>query len=164
MENYLTIVKKQLFQYKALAERAMDQVSNQGLLWQYNEESNSIVIIVTHLAGNMISRFTDFLTSDGEKSWRDRDREFINDETSREQLLIRWQQGWDCLLQAVNHLQPDDLRRIVQIRNEDHMVIEALNRQLAHISYHVGQIVFIAKMEIGNDWKTLSIPRKINKD
>lgn len=160
MEDYLSSVKKQLSHYKKLAEGAIEQVNEGELFWKFNDESNSIAIIITHTAGNMISRFTDFLTSDGEKAWRNRDTEFENMEVSREALLLRWQQGWDCLYQAIDMLQPGDLKRIVTIRGEDHTVIEALQRQLSHVAYHVGQIVFIAKMIRDDRWKTLSIPRK----
>lgn len=160
MENYLSSVKKQLNHYKKLAESAIEQVNEEELFWKFNDESNSMAVIITHTAGNMISRFTDFLTSDGEKEWRNRDAEFDNKEVPRERLLLHWQQGWDCLFQAINALQPEDLKRIVTIRGEDHTVIEALQRQLSHVSYHVGQIVFIAKMIRDDKWKTLSIPRK----
>lgn len=160
MENYLSSIKKQLNHYKKLAESAIEQVNEEELFWKFNDESNSIAVIVTHTAGNMISRFTDFLTSDGEKPWRNRDAEFDNKEVSREDLLLRWRQGWECLFQAIDMLQPEDLKRIVTIRDKDHTVVEALQRQLSHIAYHVGQIVFIAKMIRDDKWKTLSIPRK----
>jgi hypothetical protein len=160
MENYLSSVKKQLSHYKKLAEGAIQQVNEGELFWKFNNESNSIAIIITHTAGNMISRFTDFLTSDGEKAWRNRDAEFENKELSRERLLLHWQQGWDCLFQTIDMLQSEDLKRIVTIRGEEHTVIEALERQLSHIAYHVGQIVYIAKMIRDDKWKTLSIPQK----
>lgn len=160
MENYLSSLKKQLSHYKKLAEGAIEQVNDEEMLWKFNDESNSIAVIITHIAGNIISRFTDFLTSDGEKTWRNRDAEFDNKEISRERLLLRWQEGWDCLYRAMDTLQSEDLKRIVTIRGEDHTVVEALQRQLSHIAYHVGQIVFIAKMIRDDKWETLSIPRK----
>jgi hypothetical protein len=160
MENYLSSVKKQLSHCKKLAEGAIEQVNERELFWKFNDESNSIAIIIAHTAGNMISRFTDFLTSDGEKAWRNRDAEFENEEISRERLLLRWRQGWDCLYQAIDMLQPEDLKRIVTIRGEEHTVMDALQRQLSHVAYHVGQIVLIAKMIRDDKWKTLSIPRK----
>ena len=160
MENYLSSVKKQFGHYKKLVEGAIEQVNDEELLWKFNDESNSVAVIITHIAGNMISRFTDFLTSDGEKAWRNRDVEFEDKKISREGLLLRWQQGWDCLFQAIDVLQSEDLKRIVTIRGEEHTVVEALQRQLSHIAYHVGQIVFIAKMIRDDKWKTLSIPRK----
>lgn len=161
MDNYLASIKKQFHHYKKLAEGAIGQVNETALFWKYNDESNSLAVIITHMAGNMLSRFTDLLTSDGEKSWRNRDAEFDNNEIARDTLLLHWQQGWDCLLQAIDHLQPEDLKRMITIRNEDHTVMEALHRQLGHVAYHVGQIVFVAKMISDDKWKTLSIPRKV---
>ena len=161
--NYLDSVRKQLNYYRKIAEQAMAQLGDEELHWQYNEESNSIAIIVKHVAGNMRSRFTDFLSADGEKPWRDRDAEFTGDFTSREALMDAWALGWNCLESALDSLQAADLDRIVYIRNEGHTVLEALNRQLAHYSYHVGQIVFIAKMLKNTDWKTLSVARNQSK-
>lgn len=137
----------------------MAQLPDKGLFYEFNSESNSIAVIVNHLAGNMLSRFTDFLTSDGEKEWRNRDLEFVNPFQSREELLAKWEEGWKCLLDTLATLQPADLDGIVYIRNEGHTVTEALNRQLAHYPYHVGQIVFIAKMIKNQEWQSLSIPR-----
>ncbi|ATL46186.1 hypothetical protein COR50_02825 [Chitinophaga caeni] len=160
MESYLESIKKQFLYYKKLGEDAMLQVPDEALFWQYNQNSNSIAIIVNHIAGNMLSRFTNFLDSDGEKSWRNRDAEFempLFD--NREALLQRWNEGWNCLLGTLELLKEEDLGRIVYIRNDGHTVVEALNRQLAHYPYHVGQMVFIAKMLKDDDWKSLSIPK-----
>ncbi|QEC53005.1 uncharacterized protein DUF1572 [Anseongella ginsenosidimutans] len=157
--SYLKSIRKQLEYYKMLAEKAMEQLPEEKLFWQYNDESNSIAVIANHMAGNMISRFTDFLTTDGEKPWRNRDSEFENILSSREQLLTRWNQGWACVLQALDNLTEADLETIVYIRNDGHTVTEAINRQLAHSAYHVGQIVFIAKMIKDTGWKSLSVPR-----
>ncbi|MDU5949025.1 MAG: DUF1572 family protein, partial [Paenibacillus macerans] len=114
---------------------------------------------VKHLWGNMLSRWTDFLTSDGEKPWRNRDAEFENDILSQEELLQKWNEGWDCLLSAIRSVRPDQLTQIVYIRNEGHTVMEAINRQLAHYPYHVGQIIYAAKILKKTDWDSLSIPR-----
>ncbi len=157
--NYLESLIRQLLYYKGLADKAMAQVPDEALAWQYNDESNSIAIIVQHMAGNMRSRFTDFLVSDGEKPWRDRDGEFEPGDLDREALLALWESGWDCVLSAVRSLRDEDLLRMVYIRNEGHTVLEALNRQLAHYPYHVGQIVYIARMCAGEQWQTLSIAR-----
>lgn len=157
--SYIESVWKQFEYYKMLAEKAMEQLPEEKLFWQYNEESNSIAIIAGHMAGNMLSRFTDFLTSDGEKPWRNRDAEFETEFSSRGELLERWNQGWTCVLDAVSRLAETDLETIVYIRNEGHTVTEAINRQLAHYAYHTGQIVYIAKMLKNAEWKSLSIPR-----
>jgi hypothetical protein len=162
--NYIASTKKQFAQYKNLGEKAMAQVPDDGLYFQYNHETNSIAIIVKHMAGNMLSRFTDFFTSDGEKSWRDRDKEFENEILTRDKLMTLWNEGWDCLFQVLNDLQEGDLSRTVMIRNEEHTVIDALNRQLSHYAYHVGQIIFIAKMLTDSNWKTLTIPRKGSRE
>lgn len=161
--NYINSVKNQFQQYKVLAEKAIDQVPDEKIDWQYNPETNSIAIIVKHLAGNMISRFTDFYNSDGEKKWRDRDAEFENEHLSRERLKALWDKGWDCLFQVLNAISPADLSKVVIIRNEEHTVVEAINRQLTHYASHIGQIIFIAKMVLNNEWKTLSIPKNASR-
>ena len=162
--NYISSVKNQFKQYKMLAEKAIDQVPDEKIDWQYNPETNSIAIIVKHLAGNMRSRFTDFYNSDGEKKWRNRDSEFENEELSRERLKALWDEGWDCLFQVLDGLTPGDLSKLIVIRNEEHTVVEAINRQLTHYASHVGQIIFIAKMILDNKWKTLTIPRNKSKE
>ena len=161
--GYRESVIKQFEYYKFLGEKAMDQLPDEKLFWQYNPESNSIAIIVQHLWGNMLSRWTDFLTSDGEKEWRDRDTEFENPIGSKKQLLAKWEEGWQCLLDTLKQLKEDDLQKIVYIRNQGHTAMEAINRQLAHYPYHVGQIIYIAKMVTDNNWKSLSIPRGDSK-
>ena len=158
-ENYISSVKNQFSQYKTLGEKAIAQVPDEKIYWQYNSETNSIAIIVKHLAGNMLSRFTDFLTSDGEKKWRNRDAEFENEELTRGQLMTLWEKGWNCLFNVLNALQAQDLSRKVLIRNEELTVMEAINRQLTHYADHIGQIIFLGKMICGNDWKSLSIPK-----
>jgi len=147
-DSYLDSARKQFQYYKMLGDKTFAQVSDQDLFWQYNDDSNSIATIVKHLWGNMLSRWTDFLTSDGEKPWRERDAEFENDWTTREQVIDRWNEGWNCLFQALNTLTPDDLQKEIFIRNQGHTVMEAINRQLAHYPYHVGQIVFIGKRDV----------------
>jgi len=157
--DYIESVKKQFEYYKMLGEKTFDQVSEDQLFWQYNAESNSIAIIVKHLCGNMLSRWTNFLTSDGEKEWRQRDAEFENDIKTKIELLEKWNQGWNCLFNALHALTEDDLTKIIYIRNQGHSVIEAINRQLAHYPYHIGQIVFIGKMMCDEKWNSLSIPK-----
>ncbi|RYD96747.1 MAG: DUF1572 domain-containing protein [Sphingobacteriales bacterium] len=150
--------------YKSMAEKAMAQVPEEMLFWQYNADSNSIAVIVHHLWGNMLSRWTDFLTTDGEKEWRDRDTEFENTVESKEALFAKWEEGWQCLLSALKPLNESDLERIVYIRNQGHTVTEAITRQLAHYASHVGQIIYIAKMAANEPWQTLSIAKGASKD
>jgi hypothetical protein len=162
--DYLDSVKKQFEYYKLLGEKTFGQVDDDKLFWQYNEESNSIATIVKHLWGNMLSRWTDFLTTDGEKEWRSRDAEFENDITTRKDLLHKWNEGWQCLFNALNALTNEDLEKEIFIRNQGHSVTEAINRQLAHYPYHVGQIVFLGKMICNNNWTSLSIPKNTSKE
>jgi hypothetical protein len=157
--SYLNSSTKQFLYYKNLAESAIAQLSDHELFWQYNGESNSVAMIIQHMAGNMLSRFSGFLQSDGEKSWRNRDEEFMPVIQSRADLLMKWNEGWRCLQETLDALTKDDLESIVYIRNEGHTVTEAINRQLAHYAYHAGQIVFIAKMLKDAEWQSLSIPR-----
>lgn len=162
--SYLSSAIKQFEYYKQLGEKAMEQLPEEQLFWQYNHESNSIATIVRHIAGNMLSRFTDFLTTDGEKPWRNRDAEFEDSFQNREELLAYWNKGWQCLLDALRALTEEQLESIVYIRNDGHTVVEAINRQLAHYPYHIGQIVYIAKMATDTQWKSLSIPRNKSSD
>ncbi|WP_405082357.1 DUF1572 family protein [Paenibacillus chitinolyticus] len=158
-QTYLESVRKQFLYYKTLGEKAMDQLEPEQLFTAYNEDTNSIATIVAHLGGNMLSRWTDFLTTDGEKDWRDRDAEFGHSLSDKEQLLDKWNEGWNCLFHALDSLSPGQLEQIIYIRNEGHTVIEAINRQLAHYPYHVGQIVYAAKLLKKEEWNSLSIPR-----
>jgi hypothetical protein len=158
-EVYMTSAKKQFSYYKALGEKAIDQLEPEQLFHAANEDSNSIATIVKHLHGNMLSRWTDFLTADGEKPWRKRDEEFENEAVDKSLLISRWNEGWSCLFAALDSLQPEQLTTVIYIRNEGHTVIDAINRQLAHYSYHVGQIVFAAKIFKTSPWQSLSIPR-----
>lgn len=156
--SYLESAIKQFEYYKMLGERTFAQLPEEKLFWQYNEESNSIATIVKHLWGNMLSRWTDFLTTDGEKEWRRRDAEFENDITTKQQMIRLWDEGWKVTLDTLHSLRTEDLEKIVYIRNQGHTVMEAINRQLAHYPYHIGQIVFLGKM-CAETWDSLSIPR-----
>ncbi|MEO8235500.1 MAG: DUF1572 family protein [Flavobacterium sp.] len=161
---YLDSVKKQMHYYKTIAEKAMEQLEPEQLFISVNEDTNSIATIVKHLSGNMISRWTDFLTTDGEKEWRNRDEEFENFIETKEALLGIWDKGWNCFFNTINDLKPEQLSAIIYIRNEGHTVIEAINRQLAHYPYHIGQIVFYAKMLKKSEWNSLSIPKNKSND
>lgn len=156
---YLNSTKKQFEYYRSLGEKTFDQLDEKDLFWQYNDASNSIAIIVKHLWGNMRSRWTDFLTSDGEKEWRDRDSEFETALTSKEELLRKWDDGWNCLFDALESINEDNFDTKIYIRNQEHSIIEAINRQMAHYAYHVGQIVYIGRMIKGAEWKSLTIPK-----
>ena len=155
--NYLETTKKQFEYYKLLAEQTFEQLDDEQLFWQFNSESNSIATIVQHLAGNMISRWTDFLTTDGEKPNRNRDLEFLPTLQNRAAILQQWNKGWNCFFDTFNALTNNDLEKEIFIRNMGQTVLEAINRQLAHYPYHVGQIVFIGKMLLNQNWKSLSI-------
>lgn len=157
--SYLESVKKQFLYYKMLGEKAMEQLEAEQLFVAVNEDTNSIAVIVKHLSGNMLSRWTDFLTTDGEKETRNRDGEFENDLATKEDVLKVWNEGWNCFLRTLDSLEPEQLSDIIYIRNEGHTVIEAINRQLAHYPYHIGQIVFYAKQLKKSDWNSLSIPK-----
>lgn len=160
MNNYLESVKKQFNLYRSLGEKTIGQVDDDKLFWQYNSESNSIAIIVHHLWGNMLSRWTNFLTEDGEKESRNRDAEFEDVIKSKDELMLKWNTGWDCFFKALDSLNPEDLDKTIYIRKEPLTVMDAINRQLAHYSAHVGQIIFLGKMILDNRWVSLSIPRK----
>jgi hypothetical protein len=158
--HYLDEARRQFRGHKRLGEGAIAQLSDEQLFVTLDPESNSVAIVVKHLAGNMRSRFTDFLTSDGEKPDRHRDQEFeLSAHTTRAEIMQCWEQGWACVFAALDSLTPDDVLRTVTIRHEPHTVLQAINRQLAHYAYHVGQIVFLAKHLRSAGWKTLSVPR-----
>lgn len=161
---FLESAKRLFLYYKTLAEKAIEQVEEEQLFFAANEDTNSIAVIVQHLAGNMLSRWTDFLTTDGEKDWRNRDGEFEENYKTKANLMAFWSKGWDCLFNAINSLQPEHLSEIIYIRKEGHTVMDAVNRQLAHYPYHVGQIVFYAKMLKKTDWNSLSIPKNKSND
>ncbi len=144
--------------YKKLGAQAFAQVADDKLFFMYNEDSNSIASIVKHLHGNMMSRFTDFLDSDGEKKWRRRDEEFVNDIKSREEMIHKWEEGWTVVFEALDVSEDEDPSRLIYIRNQGHSIQEALLRQVTHYAYHIGQIVYLSKMFCKDDWKSLSIP------
>ena len=158
-DPYLESVKKQFLYYKMLGEKAMSQLQPEQLFVVVNEDTNSIATIVKHLSGNMLSRWTDFLTTDGEKEWRNRDGEFENDLQTKEAVMTLWDKGWNCFFDALDSIQPEQLSTIIYIRNEGHTVVEAINRQLAHYPYHIGQIVFYVKQLKTSEWESLSIPK-----
>ncbi|WP_242134795.1 DUF1572 family protein [Aestuariivivens marinum] len=159
MKSYLTSITKQFKYYKGLGDKTFVQLSFEELQNEIALDSNSISIIVKHMVGNMLSRWTNFLSEDGEKEWRKRDLEFEDSYTCKAELLDAWEKGWQCLFDAITPLTAGDLERIIYIRNQGHTITEAINRQLAHYSYHVGQIVFLGKVLKGKDWKSLSIPK-----
>jgi len=163
-KEYLESCKKQFAYYKLLGEKTFEQLSPEKLFYKYNEDSNSIAIIIKHLHGNMMSRWTDFLTTDGEKEWRKRDAEFEAANETKEGILALWNEGWDCLFKALDSLTEEDFSKTIYIRNQGHSITDAVNRQLAHYPYHIGQIVFIGKMLADNQWKSLSIPKNASKE
>jgi hypothetical protein len=159
-QHYLDDALRTFREYKKLAEGAFAQLSNEDFFRTIDDESNSIAVIIKHIAGNMLSRWTDFLTSDGEKPERNRDMEFVmQPETSKDEMLAYWEKGWQCTFAAIEPLTPDDLMRTVRIRGEDHTVVQAINRQIAHYSNHIGQIIYLAKHFKSSEWKTLSVPK-----
>ena len=170
-EDFLRSANRQFLYYKTLGEKAIDQLEPEQLFVSLNDDTNSIATIVKHLHGNMLSRWTDFLTTDGEKESRNRDGEFSDDTSTtlsvterKKELLKIWKEGWDCLFKALNDLKPEQLSDIIYIRNEGHTALEAINRQLAHYPYHVGQMVFYAKILKKTEWTSLSIPKNKSID
>jgi len=158
--HYLEEARRQLRGHKRMGEGAMAQLRDEDFFVTLDPEANSVAILVKHLAGNMRSRFTDFLTSDGEKPDRFRDQEFeLTSATTRAEVMKWWENGWTCVFAAIDPLQPEDVMRTVTIRGEPHTVLQAVNRQIAHYAQHIGQIVFLAKHLRSSEWKTLSIPR-----
>jgi hypothetical protein len=159
-KHYFEEVRRQMRGHKRMGEGAMSQLRDEDFFVVLDPESNSVAHLIKHLAGNMRSRFTNFLTSDGEKPDRFRDREFeIVPSTTRAEVMQWWEEGWACVFAAIDPLTPDDVMRQVTIRSEPHTVLQAINRQIAHYAQHVGQIVFLAKHLRSSEWKTLSIPR-----
>jgi len=158
-QNFLESAIKLFRYYKKLGEGAIAQLNDEQVLQKPNELSNSIALIVHHLSGNMLSRWTDFLTSDGEKSWRDREAEFEESYGTKAEMMEAWGKGWKCLLDTLESLKPEDLSKLIYIRNEGQTVLEAIQRQLAHYPLHVGQIIYQAKILKGNDFTSLSIPK-----
>jgi len=159
MNSYLISTIKQFEYYKSLGDKTFNQLDFEDLQNEVSIDANSISIIVKHMVGNMLSRWTNFLTEDGEKIWRQRDQEFEDTYTSKNELIENWKKGWTCLFDALKPLKENDLEQIIYIRNQGHTVTEAINRQLAHYSYHVGQIVLLGKLLKGDNWQSLSIPK-----
>ena len=158
--HYLDEARRQMRGHKRMGEAAIAQLQDQEFFITLDPESNSVAILVKHLAGNMRSRFTDFLTTDGEKPDRFRDTEFeLTPATTRSHVMKWWEEGWSCVFATIDALKPEDVMRTVTIRGEPHTVLQAINRQIAHYAAHIGQIVFLAKHLRSNEWKTLTIPR-----
>lgn len=157
--EFLQSAIKRLAYYKDLGDKTFEQLNDADLHYKTDEDNNSIAIIIQHMAGNMLSRWTDFLTSDGEKQWRNRDDEFEVQQQSKEQLMAYWEKGWDRCLSSIRSLKEDDLLRTIYIRGEAMPAVDAINRQLAHYPYHVGQIIYIGKIIKRSGWKNLSIPK-----
>ena len=162
-KNYLTNALLQFEYYKQLGEQTFEQLDEQELFWEAEEGSNSIALIVQHISGNMHSRWTELFTSDGEKQWRNREGEFELSIQTRQELLQKWEAGWSCLFNAVNGVEEKNFDREILIRNQRHTLVEALNRQMMHYAYHIGQIVLIGKMRKGAAWQSLSIPKGASK-
>ncbi|MBP6023226.1 DUF1572 family protein [Ferruginibacter sp.] len=156
---FLNSAIKRLSYYKELGDKTFTQLNDADFHYQPNDTSNSIAIIIQHMAGNMQSRWTDFLTTDGEKDWRNRDTEFEAQQLSKQQLIELWNKGWQCFFDALQSLTADDLLKTIHIRSEGLLVVDAINRQLAHYPYHVGQIIYVAKIITNNNWQNLSVAK-----
>ncbi len=161
--NYLEGIYKQFNYYKSLGDKTFDQLNDEEIHWKYNHYSNTISIIVKHIVGNMLSRWTNFLDEDGEKEWRHRDSEFEDSYNSKKEMMASWEQGWQCLFNAIDPLKAEDLSRTIYIRNQGQTVVDAINRQLAHYAYHIGQLVFIGTLIKDTEWQSLSIPKNESK-
>lgn len=157
--NYLNSAQFEFRRYKTMGDKTFAQLGESDILWKYQDEDNSISQIVKHISGNMLSRWTNFLYEDGEKPWRHRDTEFEEPFTTKTQMIAAWEKGWQCLFDAIASINPDNFNRRVKIRNEEHTIAEAVNRQLAHYANHVGQIVLLGKMIKGDRWVSLSVPK-----
>lgn len=158
-KEYLRIVKDRFNSVKNIGDNTLKQLSEEEIHWIYNNQSNSVAIIVKHLSGNMVSRWSDFLTSDGEKEYRNRDEEFIADNITKTELITVWEKGWKILNETLSDLSEQDLLKKIYIRGESHLVLEAIERQMAHYAYHVGQMVYIGKQLKNNKWLSLSIQK-----
>lgn len=160
INDYLTSVKQQFNYYKSLGDQTFDQLTDDQLFKEVVDGTNSIAIIAKHIAGNQLSRWTDFWSTDGEKEWRNRESEFeLVDIKTREALIKKWNEGWSCLFSAIDSINEQNFSTLIYIRNMGHTIPDAVNRQLCHYSYHVGQIVFLGKLLKGDNWKSLSIPK-----
>ena len=163
IKNFIESTKLQFLYYKSLGDKTFMQLEEKDLFWKFNEESNSIAVTVNHLHGNMMSRWTNFLTEDGEKEWRQRDQEFEEIIKTKDQFLTKWEAGCKCLFTAIDTITEENFNQLVYIRNQGHTTVEALQRQLAHYAYHIGEIVYIGRMIKGADWLSLSIPKGDSK-
>src|SRR5229473_622100 len=165
IQHYLDDALSSFRAYKKLAEKALEQLEDEEIFVTLDEESNSVAVIMKHMAGNMLSRWPDFLHSDGEKPDRNRDMEFvIEPQTSKGDLLAYWERGWQCVFAALEPLRPEDFERKVSIRGQEHSIIQAIDRQMTHYAYHIGQIVFLAKHFRSTEWQSLSVPRNRSAD
>ncbi len=162
--EFLRTLIKQSYYYQSIANKALEQIDESMLFVLPNENSNSLAMIMQHLAGNMLSRWSDFRTADGEKTWRERDTEFEPNYHSKNELMAFWNKGWACYLSAIESIQPEELLNTLKIRGEVHTYVDAVHRQLAHYPYHVGQIVFLSKLLKEKEWHTLSIAKNKSKD
>ncbi len=159
VENNLKGIIKQFKYYKSLGDKTFKQLSDEDIHYKPNDFANNVSIVVKHIVGNMLSRWTNFLTEDGEKEWRHRDSEFEDTYSSKKEMIATWEKGWKCLFDAIIPLKPEELERIIYIRNQGQSVADAINRQLAHYPYHIGQIVYIGTLIKGNSWQSLSISK-----
>lgn len=156
-------MRNEFLKYKNYGEKTFAQLSDKDIHWQYSDSDNSIAILVKHISGNMLSRFTNFLTEDGEKPWRHRDTEFENPYHSIEEMQAAWEKGWNCVFSVLDSINKENFDTLIKIRGEDHTITDAITRQLAHYAGHIGQIIFIGKMVKGPDFKSLSIPKGESK-
>ncbi len=159
MNSFLSNSISTFKQYQIIGEKALTQIEDVSFFSKHNETSNSVSNIIMHLHGNMLSRWTDFLSSDGEKEWRNRDQEFEDQNLDKNQVMQKWLEGWECLYSAMESLAEDDLQKTIFIRHQPQTVLEAIQRQIAHYAYHIGQLVYISKMYSKNDWNSMSIPK-----
>lgn len=164
VKEYLENIEKQFKSYKEVADKTISQLTKDDLYWRYNEESNNIACIIIHLSENMLSRWTDFFDSDGEKEWRDRENEFAAQDLSYSELIEKWEKGWNCLFDALDAMNERNFHQPILIRNKKVKLIESITRQIAHYPYHIGQIAFIGKMILDEKWKSPSIPKGKSKE
>lgn len=164
IQDFLDNIRKQFKSYKEVADKTIAQLSEEDLYWKFNPESNDIACIMVHVSENMLSRWTDFFNSDGEKEWRDRDAEFQQQKLSYQELIDQWEKGWNCLFDALNSINPSNFDHPIYIRNKEHKLIESICRQIAHYPYHIGQIAFIGKMILDQKWESPSIPKGKSKE
>lgn len=157
--EYLRAVQKRFLTIKDLGDGTFEQLTEEDIHWTYNAQTNSIAVIVKHVSGNMVSRWTDIFTTDGEKPDRNREEEFVDTIRSKEEMIALWEKGWNTLFNTISQLTEEDLLKEIYIRGESHTVIDAIERQVAHYAYHIGQIVFIGKQIRGKEWKSLTIPK-----